>query len=130
MVDILAGLAAGGVGVVLTIHQPRPDVFRLMHRVMLLSGRGQVRTFPAARSPPPARHELIDELLPLAACTTSFTSSSRLILPALGDCGNHTPGFACGFTRGVATAVVLPVPLDGLPHLSPFKHGRLLLLVS
>ena len=43
MVDILAGLAAAGVGVVLTIHQPRPDVFRLMHRVLLLSGRGQVR---------------------------------------------------------------------------------------
>lgn len=42
VVDILAGLAAGGVGVVLTIHQPRPDVFRLMHRVLLLSGRGQV----------------------------------------------------------------------------------------
>jgi ABC-type multidrug transport system ATPase subunit len=43
VVDILAGLAAAGVGVVLTIHQPRPDVFRLMHRVLLLSGRGQVR---------------------------------------------------------------------------------------
>ena len=42
VVDILAGLAATGVGVVLTIHQPRPDVFRLMHRVLLLSGRGQV----------------------------------------------------------------------------------------
>lgn len=41
--DILAGLAASGVGVVLTIHQPRPDVFRLMHRVLLLSGRGQVK---------------------------------------------------------------------------------------
>eukprot|EP00208_Stichococcus_sp_RCC1054_P008188 CAMPEP_0206149676 /NCGR_PEP_ID=MMETSP1473-20131121/37907_1 /ASSEMBLY_ACC=CAM_ASM_001109 /TAXON_ID=1461547 /ORGANISM="Stichococcus sp, Strain RCC1054" /LENGTH=1805 /DNA_ID=CAMNT_0053547157 /DNA_START=182 /DNA_END=5600 /DNA_ORIENTATION=- len=42
VVDILAALAEGGVGVVLTIHQPRPDVFRLMHRVLLLSGRGQV----------------------------------------------------------------------------------------
>lgn len=42
MVDILAALAASGCGVVLTIHQPRPDVFRLMHRVLLLSGRGQV----------------------------------------------------------------------------------------
>lgn len=47
VVDILAGLAAGGVGVVLTIHQPRPDVFRLMHRVLLLSGRGQVGKPPS-----------------------------------------------------------------------------------
>ena len=43
IVDILADLASSGVNVILTIHQPRPDVFRLMNRVVLLSGTGQVR---------------------------------------------------------------------------------------
>lgn len=42
IVDILTDLAASGVNVILTIHQPRPDVFRLMDRVVLLSGTGQV----------------------------------------------------------------------------------------
>ena len=43
IVDILAELADSGVNVILTIHQPRPDVFRLMGRLVLLSGTGQVR---------------------------------------------------------------------------------------
>ena len=45
VVDILAALSGsrGGVTVLLSIHQPRPDIFRLMDRVMLLSGEGQVR---------------------------------------------------------------------------------------
>lgn len=43
VVDIMAELARSGVTVVLSIHQPRPDIFRLMDRVMLLSGEGQVR---------------------------------------------------------------------------------------
>lgn len=43
VVDILASLAGKqGVTVLLSIHQPRPDLFRLMDRVMLLSGEGQV----------------------------------------------------------------------------------------
>ncbi len=42
IVDILAELARGGVNVILTIHQPRPDVFRLMDTVLLMSGNGQV----------------------------------------------------------------------------------------
>ena len=44
VVDILAELAGRqGVTVLLSIHQPRPDIFRLMDRVLLLSGEGQVR---------------------------------------------------------------------------------------
>ena len=45
VVDILAALSGsrGGVTVLLSIHQPRPDIFRLMDRVLLLSGEGQVR---------------------------------------------------------------------------------------
>ena len=43
IVDILAELARGGVNVILTIHQPRPDVFRLMDTVLLISGNGQVK---------------------------------------------------------------------------------------
>jgi ATP-binding cassette subfamily G (WHITE) protein 2 len=43
VVDILASLShQQGVTVLLSIHQPRPDIFRLMDRVMLLSGEGQV----------------------------------------------------------------------------------------
>ena len=40
--DILAELARSGCNVILTIHQPRPDVFRLMDSVLLMSGNGQV----------------------------------------------------------------------------------------
>ena len=42
VVDILAGLAAAGVTAVLSIHQPRPDIFRLLSRVLVLSGAGQM----------------------------------------------------------------------------------------
>jgi ABC-type multidrug transport system ATPase subunit len=42
VVDIMAGLAAAGVTVLMSIHQPRPDIFRLMDRVLLLSGFGEV----------------------------------------------------------------------------------------
>ena len=44
VVDILARLAReGGITVIMSIHQPRPDIFRLMDRAMLLSGNGEVR---------------------------------------------------------------------------------------
>ena len=43
VVDIMARLARSGVTVVMSIHQPRPDIFRLMDRVLLMSGQGQVR---------------------------------------------------------------------------------------
>ena len=42
VVDILAGLASAGVTVIITIHQPRPDVFNLMQRVLILSGNGRL----------------------------------------------------------------------------------------
>ena len=42
VVDILAGLASAGVTVIITIHQPRPDVFNLMQRVLILSGDGRL----------------------------------------------------------------------------------------
>ena len=43
VVDILSCLSGSqGVTVILSIHQPRPDIFRLMDRVLLLSGEGQV----------------------------------------------------------------------------------------
>ena len=42
VVDILGSLAAGGVTAVLSIHQPRPDIFRLLSRVLVLSGAGQM----------------------------------------------------------------------------------------
>ena len=50
VVDILAGLAAAGVTVIITIHQPRPDVFNLMQRVMILSGDGRLVYSGAAHS--------------------------------------------------------------------------------
>jgi len=43
VVDILARLAREGVTVLMSIHQPRPDIFRLMDRAMLLSANGEVR---------------------------------------------------------------------------------------
>jgi len=42
VVDILAGLTHEGVGVVLTIHQPRSDLLSLLDRVLLMSSNGQV----------------------------------------------------------------------------------------
>ncbi|KAF5834484.1 hypothetical protein DUNSADRAFT_8809 [Dunaliella salina] len=42
VVDIMAGLARDGVTVLMSIHQPRPDIFRLMDRLLLLSSEGQV----------------------------------------------------------------------------------------
>ena len=45
VVDILSALASAGVTVIITIHQPRPDILRLMDRMLLLSGNGQVTFF-------------------------------------------------------------------------------------
>lgn len=45
VVDILSDMASAGVAVVMTIHQPRPDLFRILDRSMLLSGNGQVIWF-------------------------------------------------------------------------------------
>ena len=45
LVDFLADFSTSGPCVVLSIHQPRPDIFRLMQRMLLLSGGGQVRGF-------------------------------------------------------------------------------------
>jgi len=42
VVDILSGLGAMGTTVLLSIHQPRPDIFRLLDRVLVLSGEGSV----------------------------------------------------------------------------------------
>ena len=42
VVDILAALGDQGVTVVLSIHQPRPDVFRLLDRVLVMSKMGDV----------------------------------------------------------------------------------------
>ena len=42
VVDILSGLSRAGVTVLLSIHQPRPDIFRLLDRVLVLSGQGAV----------------------------------------------------------------------------------------
>jgi len=42
VVDILSGLGAMGTTVLLSIHQPRPDIFRLLDRVLVLSGDGNV----------------------------------------------------------------------------------------
>lgn len=42
VVDILSALASAGVTVIITIHQPRPDILRLMDRMLLLSGNGKV----------------------------------------------------------------------------------------
>mmetsp|Transcript_4168 Transcript_4168/g.18720 ORF Transcript_4168/g.18720 Transcript_4168/m.18720 type:complete len:765 (+) Transcript_4168:1000-3294(+) len=42
VVDILSGLGSIGVTVLLSIHQPRPDIFRLLDRVLVLSGQGAV----------------------------------------------------------------------------------------
>ena len=41
VVDILAALGEKGVTVVLSIHQPRPDVFRLLDRVLVMSATGR-----------------------------------------------------------------------------------------
>jgi len=40
VVDILARTSAAGVNVILSLHQPRPDILRLLNRLTLLSGSG------------------------------------------------------------------------------------------
>lgn len=42
VVDILSDMATTGVTIVMSIHQPRPDLFRTLDRAMLLSSIGQV----------------------------------------------------------------------------------------
>ena len=42
VVDLLSALGSMGVTVLLSIHQPRPDIFRLLDRVLLMSGTGSV----------------------------------------------------------------------------------------
>jgi len=42
VVDILSGLGRNGVTVLLSIHQPRPDIFRLLDRVLVMSSTGGV----------------------------------------------------------------------------------------
>ena len=42
VVDILSGLGAMGTTVLLSIHQPRPDIFRLLDRVLVLGAEGSV----------------------------------------------------------------------------------------
>ncbi len=44
VVDVLAALTGRQrTGVLLTVHQPRPDVLAAMRRLLLLSGTGQAR---------------------------------------------------------------------------------------
>lgn len=42
VVDVLSDLSLNGVNVILSIHQPRADILRLMNRALLLSGLGRV----------------------------------------------------------------------------------------
>jgi ATP-binding cassette subfamily G (WHITE) protein 2 len=42
VVDILAALAREGTTVLLSIHQPRPDIFRLLSCLLLLTADGRV----------------------------------------------------------------------------------------
>ena len=59
IVDILAELARSGCNVILTIHQPRPDVFRLMDSVLLMSGNGQVGAFQATSASQGRSHHVV-----------------------------------------------------------------------
>ena len=54
VVDILSALASAGMTVIITIHQPRPDILRLMDRMLLLSGNGQASIISAPLPPPPS----------------------------------------------------------------------------
>ena len=56
LVDFLADFSTAGPSVVLSIHQPRPDIFRLMTRMLLLSTGGQVGLYTwAVELPTPPR---------------------------------------------------------------------------
>ena len=73
VVDILAGLCRRGVTCVLSIHQPRPDMFRLLTRVLVLSGDGAMvfsgpshlagAHFSSLGHPPPAGVNVADFML-------------------------------------------------------------------
>ena len=54
IVTLLRQLSVGGVTVVLSVHQPRPDIFAMMAGVLLLSGRG--RTVFSGAADAAARH--------------------------------------------------------------------------
>lgn len=55
MVGILARLGARGVTVLLSIHQPRPDILRLMDRTLILSATGEI-VYSGAAINPRTRH--------------------------------------------------------------------------
>lgn len=42
IVDILSNMASSGVTVIMTIHQPRPDLFKMLDRVLLISASGEM----------------------------------------------------------------------------------------
>jgi ATP-binding cassette subfamily G (WHITE) protein 2 len=63
VVDILASLSANGVTALLSIHQPRPDIFRLLSRVLLLSAGGRT-VFSGAASRAEAHFASLGHPLP------------------------------------------------------------------
>ena len=80
VVDILAGLCRRGVTCVLCIHQPRPDMFRLLTRVLVLSGDGAMvfsgpshlagAHFSSLGHPPPAGVNVADFMLDMVLHST------------------------------------------------------------
>ena len=97
VVDILSALASAGVTVIITIHQPRPDILRLMDRMLLLSGNGQVSTMhsplPTLFQPHPQSPHLGGLMRPcrrLTFCTGAGAHHSVLSLriTCLFDCSD------------------------------------------
>ena len=76
VVDILAALGDQGVTVVLSIHQPRPDVFRLLDRVLVMSKMGDVVYCGASE-----RAEAHFAALARPATAGALTARSRRFLP-------------------------------------------------
>ncbi len=87
VVDIMARLAREGVTVLMSIHQPRPDIFRLMDRLLLLSSEGQV-----------GRGTHVFACSCTRVCTHCLMNRLLLLLSSEGQVGRGTHMFACSCT--------------------------------
>ena len=81
VVDILSDLSRGGVTVVMSIHQPRADIFRLLDRILVLSSFGGGRTCP---------NSISTEVWVSSAIKSIFSAQARWYTPAVHPARSST----------------------------------------
>ena len=89
VVDILAALGDTGVTVVLSIHQPRPDVFRLLDRILVMSKTGDVVYCGASASAEASTISAM-RVSTARACARSASISSASTISAIAISSSRT----------------------------------------